>query len=53
MRGIPLGVFMLTDAHAADDGHARLVKDFVKVWHTVMMLGWFDVTAEHESAVAF
>jgi catalase-peroxidase len=42
----------VAEVYAADDGHTRLVKDFVKVWHKVMMLDRFDVPAEREAAVA-
>jgi len=33
----------VAEVYASSDGHARLVKDFVKVWDKVMMLDRFDV----------
>ena len=33
----------IVDAYAGSDGHARFVKDFVKVWDKVMMLDRYDV----------
>ena len=42
----------VAEVYAADDGHARLVKDFVKAWHKVMMLDRFDVPEERAKAVA-
>ncbi len=35
----------LAEVYAADDGHHRMVKDFVKAWNKVMMLDRFDVAA--------
>jgi catalase-peroxidase len=33
----------VAEVYASSDGHARFVKDFVKVWDKVMMLDRFDV----------
>ncbi len=33
----------IADAYAGSDGHARFVRDFVKVWDKVMMLDRYDV----------
>jgi len=33
----------VAEVYASSDGHARFVKDFVKVWNKVMMLDRFDV----------
>ena len=33
----------VAEVYASEDGHARFVKDFVKVWDKVMMLDRFDV----------
>jgi catalase-peroxidase len=33
----------VAEVYASRDGHARFVKDFVKVWDKVMMLDRFDV----------
>lgn len=33
----------VAEVYAADDGHERFVRDFVKAWHKVMMLDRFDV----------
>ena len=33
----------IAEVYAADDGHERLVKDFVAAWHKVMMLDRYDV----------
>ena len=35
----------IAEVYASSDGHARFVKDFVKVWDKVMMLDRFDVRA--------
>ncbi len=40
------------EVYAADDGHARLVTDFVAAWHKVMMLDRYDVPAEREKAMS-
>ncbi|TGE00826.1 catalase/peroxidase HPI [Methylobacterium nonmethylotrophicum] len=33
----------IAEIYAGSDGHARFVRDFVKVWHKVMMLDRYDV----------
>jgi catalase-peroxidase len=33
----------VVDVYASSDGHARFVKDFVKVWNKIMMLDRYDV----------
>jgi catalase (peroxidase I) len=33
----------VAEVYASRDGHARFVKDFVKVWNKIMMLDRFDV----------
>jgi catalase-peroxidase len=33
----------VAEVYAGSDGHARFVKDFVKVWNKVMMLDRFDI----------
>ncbi len=33
----------VAEVYASSDGHARFVKDFVRVWDKVMMLDRFDV----------
>ncbi len=33
----------VAEVYASSDGHGRFVKDFVKVWHKVMMLDRYDV----------
>ena len=33
----------VAEVYASRDGHARFVKDFVKVWNNIMMLDRFDV----------
>ena len=33
----------IAEVYAADDGHERLVNDFVDAWHKVMMLDRYDV----------
>jgi len=35
----------VAEVYASRDGHARFVKDFVKVWNKIMMLDRFDVRA--------
>ncbi|SLN51620.1 Catalase-peroxidase [Roseivivax jejudonensis] len=42
----------VAEVYAADDGHARLVHDFVAVWHKVMMLDRFDVKAERDKVMS-
>ncbi|WP_424519400.1 catalase/peroxidase HPI [Rubrivirga sp.] len=42
----------VAEVYAADDGHERLVKDFVAAWHKVMMLDRYDVPAEREAAMS-
>ena len=42
----------VSEVYAADDGHERLVKDFVAAWHKVMMLDRFDVPEAREEATA-
>ena len=41
----------IAEVYAADDGHARLVKDFVAAWHKVMMLDRFDVPEQRAQAM--
>lgn len=36
----------IAEVYGADDGHERMVKDFVAAWNKVMMLDRFDVGAE-------
>jgi len=36
----------VAEVYAGSDGHTRFVKDFVKVWHKVMMLDRFDVRVQ-------
>jgi catalase-peroxidase len=33
----------LAEVYASDDGHAKLVRDFVAAWHKVMSLDRFDL----------
>lgn len=33
----------VAEVYGADDGHERMVKDFVAAWHKVMMLDRFDI----------
>ena len=40
------------EVYAADDGHARLVHDFVAAWHKVMMLDRYDVPEARAKAVS-
>ncbi len=35
----------VSEVYAGSDGHERMVRDFVKAWHKVMMLDRFDVQA--------
>ena len=35
----------ITEVYGADDGHERMVEDFVAAWNKVMMLDRFDVRA--------
>jgi len=42
----------VAEVYAADDGHERMVRDFVSAWDKVMMLDRFEVPAERASAVA-
>ena len=35
----------ISEVYAAEDGHERMVRDFVKAWNKVMMLDRFDVAA--------
>ncbi|AWN16921.1 catalase/peroxidase HPI [Salinisphaera sp. LB1] len=35
----------ISEVYASDDGHEKMVRDFVKAWHKVMMLDRFDVAA--------
>ncbi|SEM66689.1 catalase-peroxidase [Loktanella fryxellensis] len=41
----------VAEVYAAADGHARLVRDFVKAWHKVMMLDRFDIPEARRAAV--
>ncbi|MEH1975259.1 MAG: catalase/peroxidase HPI [Nostoc sp.] len=36
----------IAEVYGADDGHERMVKDFIAAWNKVMMLDRFDVGAE-------
>ena len=38
--------------YAADDGHERLVRDFVRAWHKVRMLDRFGVPEARKEAVS-
>jgi len=40
------------EVYAADDGHARLVKDVVAAWHKVMMLDRYDVPQARAQAMS-
>ncbi|WP_428393744.1 catalase/peroxidase HPI [Lichenicoccus sp.] len=40
----------VAEVYGADDGHKRLVHDFVAAWHKVMMLDRFDVAAKKHVA---
>ncbi|MCC9654573.1 catalase/peroxidase HPI [Rhodopirellula halodulae] len=42
----------VAEVYAADDGHERLVNDFVQAWHKVMMLDRFDVPEERAQAMS-
>ena len=42
----------VSEVYGADDGHARLVHDFVAAWHKVMMLDRFDVPEKRKAAVS-
>lgn len=35
----------VAEVYGADDGHERMVKDFIEAWNKVMMLDRFDVSA--------
>ncbi|WP_316014748.1 catalase/peroxidase HPI [Roseobacter sp. HKCCA0434] len=43
----------IAEFYAGADGESRLIADFVKAWHKVMMLDRFDVKAERKAAVEF
>lgn len=40
----------IADAYAGSDGAARFVRDFVRVWDKVMMLGRYDVRGDKRYA---
>ena len=42
----------VAEVYAADDGHKRLVHDFVDAWHKVMMLDRFDVPEARAEAMS-
>jgi catalase-peroxidase len=42
----------VAEVYAADDGHERLVRDFVNAWHKVMMLDRFDVPQARAEAMS-
>ena len=42
----------VAEVYAAADGHERLVKDFIKAWHKVMMLDRFDVPEARAEATS-
>ena len=42
----------MAEVYAADDGHERLVHDFVAAWHKVMMLDRYDVPEARAEAVS-
>ena len=42
----------VAEVYAADDGHERLVHDFVAAWHKVMMLDRYDVPEARAEAVS-
>ncbi len=40
------------EVYAADDGHARLVRDFAAAWHKVMMLDRYDAPEARARALS-
>ena len=42
----------VAEVYAANDGHERLVKDFVAAWHKVMMLDRYDVPEERAKVMS-
>ncbi|MGP1386450.1 MAG: catalase/peroxidase HPI [Thainema sp.] len=42
----------VAEVYGANDGHERMVKDFVQAWHKVMMLDRFDVPAERAQVMS-
>lgn len=42
----------VSDVYASSDGHERLVRDFVRAWHKVMMLDRFDVPDARREAMS-
>ena len=40
------------EVYAANDGHERLVKDFVAAWHKVMMLDRYDVPEQRKQVMS-
>ncbi|PZX14898.1 catalase-peroxidase [Palleronia aestuarii] len=42
----------VAEIYGADDGHARLVHDFVAAWHKVMMLDRYDVPEERKKVMS-
>ncbi len=42
----------ISEIYASDDGHARMVKDFVKAWQKVMMLDRYDVAEARKAATS-
>lgn len=42
----------VAEVYAAGDGQERMIHDFVKAWHKVMMLDRFDVPEKRKAAVA-
>ena len=42
----------VAELYGANDGHERMVKDFVAAWHKVMMLDRFDAVEERAKAMS-
>ncbi|ETW11155.1 catalase/hydroperoxidase HPI(I) [Roseivivax marinus] len=42
----------VAEVYGANDGNERLVRDFVKAWHKVMMLDRFDAKEEREKVMS-
>ena len=41
----------IAEVYASEDGHTRMVKDFVAAWHKVMMLDRYDVPRQRAAAM--
>ena len=50
--GVNAQLRQIAEVYAADDGHDRMVHDFVAAWHKVMMLDRYDVPEKRAEAVA-